>query len=69
MNCLDNMLLPAKIGGRDLKPVKKRVSRLVEELGVGHCLKKYPYEISGGEQQRINIIRALSLKTKFVVVR
>ena len=28
-------------------------------LGVEHCLKKYPYELSGGEQQRIAIARAL----------
>lgn len=35
---------------------------LAKYLGVTHCLKKYPYQISGGEQQRINIIRALILK-------
>lgn len=67
MNCMDNILLPAKIGGHPAKKVKQHVLSLVEQLGVGHCLKKYPYEISGGEQQRINIIRALSLKPKLLL--
>ncbi|MEX0798257.1 MAG: ABC transporter ATP-binding protein [Bacteriovoracaceae bacterium] len=67
MDCLDNLLLPAKIGNHSLKEVKSHVAGLVEKLGVGHCLKKYPYEISGGEQQRINIIRALSLKPKLLL--
>lgn len=67
MNCLDNILLPAKIGSRPLREVKSRVDELAERLGVGHCMKKYPYEISGGEQQRINIVRALSLRPKLLL--
>lgn len=67
MKCLDNILLPAKIGNHPIKEVKKHVMELVEKLGVMHCLKKYPYEISGGEQQRVNIIRALSLKPKLLL--
>lgn len=67
MNCLDNLLLPAKIGGHPLRKIKEHVLVLVDELGVSHCLKKYPYEISGGEQQRISIIRALSLKPNLLL--
>ena len=67
MNCLDNLLLPAKIGNHSIKKTKEHVLKLVERLGVSHCLKKYPYEISGGEQQRINIIRALSLKPSLLL--
>lgn len=67
MNCLSNMLLPAKIGGLDVGPVEGRVLELAEVLGVTHCLKKYPFELSGGEQQRINIIRALSLKPRMLL--
>lgn len=67
MNCLDNILLPSKIGQKNPKEVKKMALSLAETLGVEHCLKKFPYELSGGEQQRINIIRALSLKPKLLL--
>lgn len=67
MSCRDNILLPARIGGHDLDKVEKDTTHLAEVLGVSHCLEKYPYEISGGEQQRINIIRALSLRPKILL--
>jgi lipoprotein-releasing system ATP-binding protein len=67
MTCRDNILLPARIGGRDLKSVEQNADTLAEYLGVTHCLNKFPFEISGGEQQRINIIRALSLRPKILL--
>lgn len=67
MTCEENILLPARIGQKDLTKVKSEMKRLAEFLGVTHCLSKAPYEISGGEQQRINIIRALSLRPKLLL--
>jgi lipoprotein-releasing system ATP-binding protein len=67
LNCLDNILLPAKLGGKDVKEVSGRVNELAVQLGVTHCLDKYPYQLSGGEQQRINIIRAVSLRPKLLL--
>jgi ABC-type lipoprotein export system ATPase subunit len=67
MNCLKNILLPSKIGGISGSSVEKRVKDLADYLGVEHCLAKNPFELSGGEQQRINIIRALSLKPKLIL--
>lgn len=67
MTCRDNILLPARIGGRNVSNVQKDTVELSKFLGVNHCLDKYPYEISGGEQQRINIIRALSLRPKILL--
>lgn len=67
MTCRDNIMLPARIGGKDLKVVESDTNKLAEILGVGHCLTKYPFEISGGEQQRINIIRALSMRPKILL--
>jgi lipoprotein-releasing system ATP-binding protein len=67
MTCRDNILLPARIGGKNLKQVEEDTSKLATILGVTHCLTKYPFEISGGEQQRINIIRALSLRPKILL--
>jgi lipoprotein-releasing system ATP-binding protein len=67
MNCLDNILLPARIGAAKIKEVKKEALLNAELLGVTHCLKKFPHEISGGEQQRINILRAISLKPQILL--
>jgi lipoprotein-releasing system ATP-binding protein len=67
MTCQENILLPARIGEHDLATVEKDIAQLANILGVTHCLSKYPYEISGGEQQRINIIRALSLRPKILL--
>lgn len=67
MTCRDNILLPARIGTSDLGKVEKDAEKLAQILGVTHCLSKFPFEISGGEQQRINIIRALSLRPKILL--
>lgn len=70
MNCLDNIMLPAKLSGmneKELKIVLSRVQDLSDHLGVGRLLEKFPYQLSGGEQQRINIIRALSLRPKLLL--
>ncbi len=67
MNCLNNILLPARIGNVKTKELDGLATRLAEILGVTHCLKKMPYELSGGEQQRINIIRAMSLRPKLLL--
>ena len=67
MSCLENMLLPAKIGGFERAEIEQRVRELAKTLRVEQCLKKYPFEISGGEQQRINIIRAISLNPNLLL--
>ena len=67
MSCLENMLLPAKIGGFEQAEIEQRVRELAKTLRVEQCLKKYPFEISGGEQQRINIIRAISLNPNLLL--
>ena len=61
INCFDNILLPAKIGGHPLEPVVERSEELARTLEVLDCLKKYPWQLSGGEKQRVNMIRAVSL--------
>lgn len=67
MNCMDNILLPSKIGNKDTSLAEASAKELSKTLGVEHCLMKYPFELSGGEQQRINIIRALSLRPKLLL--
>ena len=70
MSCFQNLMLPARLAGlnsSETADVKERVLKLADDLKVSHCLEKFPYELSGGEQQRINIIRALSLKPKLLL--
>jgi len=67
MTCLENILLPAQIAGLKDASIPNSCKNLAIELGVDHCLQKYPYQLSGGEQQRINIIRALSLRPKVLL--
>lgn len=67
MSCKNNILLPARIGGKNIESIEKNITQLAKSLGVFHCLDKFPFEISGGEQQRINIIRALSLRPKILL--
>lgn len=62
MTCEDNILLPPRLGGLRPSDYQKRLRELAERLGVGPCLAKYPYQLSGGEQQRINLIRAILLR-------
>jgi lipoprotein-releasing system ATP-binding protein len=67
MDALSNILLPAKIGGHNISQVEVFVKDLAKRLGVANCLHKLPQELSGGEQQRINLIRAISLKPKILL--
>lgn len=67
LSALGNILLPARIGGHDAKNVEARARVLAQRLGVAHCLDKWPHQLSGGEQQRINIVRALSLKPRLLL--
>ena len=60
LSALENILLPVRIGKKiSSKEGIKRATAYAEELGVAHLLQQYPHQLSGGEQQRINIIRAI----------
>ena len=67
IDCFENILLPAKIGGHALEPVEARTEKLARNLGVLDCLKKYPWQLSGGEKQRVNMIRAVSLRPQLLL--
>ncbi len=56
---LENVMLPALIGGAGKAEALKRAKKLLEEVGLGGRLDHKPGELSGGEQQRCAIVRAL----------
>lgn len=56
---LENTLLPVTVQGLDKKKYTERAHRLLEMAGLSEFGNKYPFELSGGMQQRNAIIRAL----------
>lgn len=55
----ENLLIPALIAGTDSKVARARALELAEQLGVAQRLTHRPSELSGGEQQRFAVARAL----------
>jgi NitT/TauT family transport system ATP-binding protein len=65
---LDNVLLPAEILGLNRKESVERARHLLELVGLSGNEAKYPYELSGGMQQRAAIARALVHDPKLVLM-
>jgi lipoprotein-releasing system ATP-binding protein len=58
-SALENIMLPALIGGGAYGEVRERAEGLLKEIGLGPRLEHKPGELSGGEQQRIAVLRAI----------
>jgi len=58
-NVFYNISVPLLCKGLDKKNIKKQVVNIAKKLGIFELLNKYPYELSGGECQRVSIARAL----------
>jgi len=56
---LENVCIPAYIAGLDRKQAEQRGMELLAVLGVAHRAKHKPSAMSGGEQQRVSVARAL----------
>jgi len=65
MTILENVYIPAVCLGSG-NGYRKRASELLEIVGLGERLKHYPNEVSGGEQQRASIARALINQPKIL---
>jgi lipoprotein-releasing system ATP-binding protein len=66
-NALENIMLPGLIAGRSRKDMEKRASTLLEEVGLLERATHRPGELSGGEQQRVAVARALALEPRMVL--
>ena len=55
----DNIYLPLVLSDVPYKEMEKKLMPLAETLGITDILKKYPYEISGGQRQRTAVARAV----------
>lgn len=55
----DNIYLPLVLSGMKPSEMQRRLDALASPLGISELLKKYPYEVSGGQKQRAAVARAL----------
>lgn len=64
---LENVCIPAFINGGKQRAAEKRASELLDFLGLATRLKHKPSELSGGEQQRVAVARALMNQPKVIL--
>ena len=55
----DNLAFVLEVIGKNRKEIKRRVLRVLAEVGLSHKARKRPQELSGGEQQRVALARAI----------
>ena len=63
----DNIYLPLVLAGKPHSEMKKRLEPIAEQLGIAEILKKYPYEVSGGQKQRAAVARALITNPRLIL--
>ena len=66
-NAVENVMMPAWISGQSTDKSAPRAETLLQELGLGHRLAHNPSELSGGEQQRVAVARALMNRPKVLL--
>ena len=64
---LENVMMPSLIAGKDKKNATELAEHLLEEVGLADRLKHRPRQLSGGEQQRVAVARALANNPRIVV--
>lgn len=63
----DNIYLPLVLSGRKYEEMHKRIIPIAKQLGIMEILKKYPYEVSGGQKQRAAVARALITRPQLIL--
>ena len=65
-NAIENVMIPAFIKGSPKKEAEKRATELLDQLGLSSRSSHKPNELSGGEQQRVAVARALMNNPKII---
>jgi len=63
----DNIYLPLVLAGKNYKEMSGKLEAVAKRLGILPLLKKYPYEVSGGQKQRAAVARAIITNPKLIL--
>ena len=63
----DNIYLPLVLAGKGFQEMKATLMPIAVSLGIEDLLKKYPYEVSGGQKQRAAVARALITHPRIIL--
>jgi lipoprotein-releasing system ATP-binding protein len=66
-SALENVMMPAMIARMADREAERRASEVLELVGLGDKLGRRPAELSGGEQQRVAVARAVVLRPRLVL--
>ncbi len=67
LTAVENVIMPGWIGGRDLEASRKRAEKLLAHVGLSKRMNHKPGELSGGEQQRVAVCRALMNEPEIIL--
>lgn len=63
----DNIYLPLVLAGVPYEEMERRLKPIADTLDISHILKKFPYEVSGGQKQRTAVARALITEPQIIL--
>lgn len=63
----DNIFLPLVLAGKNYSEMSGRLRPIADTLGITSLLRKYPYEVSGGQKQRAAVARALIINPRIIL--
>src|ERR1041385_2869403 len=66
-SALENVMMPLRIGGRNERAARSRAEELLARVGLSARMHHRPGELSGGEQQRTAVARALAMDPQIIL--